>query len=64
LLEENERRDRIRTDKLLHAGDATHNLITDLVSDNIEKFNYSTRNAAKFANGIAPPPLLPSVEIF
>jgi len=51
LLEENERRDRIRTDMLLHADDS-HNLLQVLVSENIEKFNYSTRNAAKFANGM------------
>lgn len=52
LLEENERRDRIRTDMLLHADDS-HNLLQVLVSENIEKFNYSTRNAAKFANEFA-----------
>jgi hypothetical protein len=49
LLEENERRERIRTDKFLHPADS-HHLLMDVVSNNIEKLSYSTRNAAKFAN--------------
>jgi len=52
LLEENERRDRIRSDMLLHTADA-HTVLTDIVANNIEKFNYTTRNAAKFANEFA-----------
>jgi hypothetical protein len=35
---------------LLHTADA-HTVLTDIVANNIEKFNYTTRNAAKFANG-------------
>jgi len=52
LLEENERRDRIRTHNLLHSSDS-HNLLTDVVANNLEKFSYNTRNAAKFANEFA-----------
>lgn len=52
LLEENERRDRIRNYNLLHANDA-HNVLSDVVSNNVEKLTYTTRNAAKFANDFA-----------
>lgn len=52
LLEENERRDRIRTHNLLHANDS-HSLLSDVVANNVEKFSYTTRNAAKFANEFA-----------
>lgn len=52
LLEENERRNRIRTDRIIHADDSAH-LLMDVVATNIEKFNYSTRNASKVANEFA-----------
>lgn len=52
LLEENERRDRIRTHNLLHASEQ-HSLISDVISNNLEKFSFTTRNAAKFANEFA-----------
>jgi len=51
LLEENERRDRIRTYNLLHPIDS-HSVLSEVVSHNIEKLSYSTRNAAKFANAL------------
>lgn len=52
LLEENERRERIRTHNLLHASEQ-HSLISDVVSNNLEKLTFTTRNAAKFANDFA-----------
>lgn len=52
LLEELERRDRIRLEKLHHVEDNAH-LLMDVVANNMEKFNYTTRNAAQFANEFA-----------
>lgn len=52
LLEELERKDRIRNDKLHHAQDSAH-LLMDVVANNMEKFNYTTRQAAQFANEFA-----------
>jgi len=51
LLEENERKNRIRTEKIFHADDSAR-LMMDVVSNNIEKFNYSTRNATRVANAL------------
>jgi len=52
LLEENERKDRIRTQKLLHAEDSAHELM-NVVSDSIQKFNWNSRQAAHFVNEFA-----------
>jgi len=53
LLEELERRDRIREYNLTHARDNS-TLLMDVVANNMEKFNYSTRHAAQFANDHMP----------
>jgi hypothetical protein len=52
LLEENERKYRIRTHQMLHSEDSAH-LLMDVVSNNIQKFNWNTRQAAHFVNDFA-----------
>lgn len=53
LLEELERKNRIRLDKLSHYSHDNATLLSDVVANNMERFNLTTRHAAQFANEFA-----------
>jgi len=52
LLEEIERKDRIRSHNLPHSEDSAHQLM-DVVAHNINKFNFNSRQASHFVNEFA-----------